>query len=57
MNQLVRGIPIGRVAEPEDIANAVHFLASDAAAMITGTILPVDGGNLAYNAGGTLGEY
>ena len=55
--QLVKGIPMGRVAEPEDIANAVHFLASDAAAMITGTILPVDGGNLAYNAGGTLGEY
>jgi NAD(P)-dependent dehydrogenase (short-subunit alcohol dehydrogenase family) len=57
MTQLVKGIPMGRVAEPEDIANAVHFLASDAAAMITGTILPVDGGNLAYNAGGTLGEY
>jgi NAD(P)-dependent dehydrogenase (short-subunit alcohol dehydrogenase family) len=57
MTQLVKGIPLGRVAEPEDIANAVHFLASDAAAMITGTILPVDGGNLAYNAGGTLGEY
>ena len=54
---LLRGIPMGRVAEPEDIANAVHFLASDAAAMVTGTILPVDGGNLAYNAGGTLGEY
>jgi NAD(P)-dependent dehydrogenase (short-subunit alcohol dehydrogenase family) len=54
---LVRGIPMGRVAEPEDIAHAVHFLASDAAAMITGTILPVDGGNLAYNAGGTLGDY
>jgi NAD(P)-dependent dehydrogenase (short-subunit alcohol dehydrogenase family) len=54
---LLRGIPMGRVAEPEDIAHAVHFLASDAAAMITGTILPVDGGNLAYNAGGTLGEY
>lgn len=54
---LLRGIPLGRVAEPEDIANAVHFLVSDAAAMITGVILPVDGGNLAYNAGGTLGDY
>jgi NAD(P)-dependent dehydrogenase (short-subunit alcohol dehydrogenase family) len=54
---LVRGIPMGRVAEPEDIANAVHFLVSDGAAMITGVILPVDGGNLSYNAGGTLGEY
>ena len=54
---LLRGIPLGRVAEPEDIAAAVHFLASDAAAMITGTILPVDGGNLAFNAGGTLGDY
>jgi NAD(P)-dependent dehydrogenase (short-subunit alcohol dehydrogenase family) len=48
---------MGRVAEPEDIANAVHFLVSDGAAMITGVILPVDGGNLSYNAGGTLGEY
>jgi len=57
MELLVRGIPMGRVAEPEDIAHAVHFLASDAAAMVTGTILPVDGGNLAYNAGGTLGDY
>ena len=57
MDLLVSGIPLGRVAEPEDIAHAVHFLASDAAAMITGTILPVDGGNLAYNAGGTLGDY
>lgn len=54
---LLTGIPLGRVAEPEDIASAVHFLASDAAAMITGVILPVDGGNLAFNAGGTLGNY
>lgn len=54
---LLTGIPLGRVAEPEDIASAVHFLVSDAAAMITGVIMPVDGGNLALNAGGTLGNY
>lgn len=51
----LRGIPLGRLAEPEDIAAAVVFLASDAAAMVTGAILPVDGGNLAMNAGGTVG--
>jgi NAD(P)-dependent dehydrogenase (short-subunit alcohol dehydrogenase family) len=50
-----RGIPIGRAAEPADIAAAVVYLASDAAAMVTGVTLPVDGGNLAFNAGGTLG--
>ena len=54
--KLLTGIPLGRVAEPEDIAHAVHYLASDAAAMVTGVILPVDGGNLALNAGGTLGK-
>ncbi|MTA41100.1 MAG: SDR family oxidoreductase, partial [Actinobacteria bacterium] len=54
---LLTGIPIGRVAEPEDIASAVHFLVCEASAMITGVILPVDGGNLAFNAGGTLGTY
>lgn len=57
MSRLLQGIPLGRVAEPEDIANAVHFLASDASAMVTGVILPVDGGNLAFNAGGNLGLY
>jgi NAD(P)-dependent dehydrogenase (short-subunit alcohol dehydrogenase family) len=50
-----RGIPLGRAAEPGDIAAAVLYLASDAAAMVTGVTLPVDGGNLAFNAGGTLG--
>ncbi|MEI6407057.1 MAG: SDR family NAD(P)-dependent oxidoreductase [Actinomycetes bacterium] len=57
LTKLLTGIPLGRVAEPEDIAAGVHFLASDAAAMVTGVILPIDGGNLAFNAGGTLGSY
>ena len=37
-------IPLGRLAEPDDIANAAVFLASEQAAMITGTALEVDGG-------------
>ncbi len=36
--------PLGRVGEPEDVANACLFLCSDAAAWITGVTLPVDGG-------------
>ena len=37
------------MGEPEDIANAAMFLASDDAAWITGTVLTVDGGLLAGN--------
>ncbi|RYE88156.1 MAG: SDR family oxidoreductase, partial [Hyphomicrobiales bacterium] len=39
--------PLGRIAEPEEIAAGMLFLASPAAAMVTGTILPIDGGYLA----------
>lgn len=56
MDTFLRGIPLGRVAQPADVAAAVAFLASDAASMITGVVLPVDGGNLALNAGGTIGD-
>jgi NAD(P)-dependent dehydrogenase (short-subunit alcohol dehydrogenase family) len=41
---LARWYPLGRVGEPDDIARAALFLASDAAAWITGAVLPVDGG-------------
>ena len=37
-------VPLGRLNQPEDIANAAVFLASDDAAMITGTTIEVDGG-------------
>jgi NAD(P)-dependent dehydrogenase (short-subunit alcohol dehydrogenase family) len=40
-----RNIPLGRVGRPEDVAQAVLFLASDEAAWITGTTLVVDGGS------------
>ena len=39
--------PIGRLGEPREVAEAIAFLASDAASFITGAVLPVDGGYLA----------
>jgi NAD(P)-dependent dehydrogenase (short-subunit alcohol dehydrogenase family) len=37
-------IVLGRIGEPKDVANAVLFLASPAASLITGTTLMIDGG-------------
>ena len=37
-------VPLGRLARPNDVANAALYLASDAAEFITGVEFPVDGG-------------
>lgn len=47
MAEIARVTPLGRLAQPEEVANAILFLASPAAAMITGHVLAVDGGFLA----------
>lgn len=47
VQQLLTATPMGRFVEPEEVAAAIAFLASDAASMITGAILPVDGGWIA----------
>ncbi len=42
--KFIATIPLGRLSKPSDIANACVFLASDEASLITGSVLPVDGG-------------
>jgi NAD(P)-dependent dehydrogenase (short-subunit alcohol dehydrogenase family) len=49
LSQLVRWYPLGRIVEPVEVARAVGFLASEAAAAITGAALPVDCGLSAGN--------
>jgi NAD(P)-dependent dehydrogenase (short-subunit alcohol dehydrogenase family) len=39
--------PVGRIGQPEDVANAIDFLLSDASGWITGTVVDVDGGVIA----------
>lgn len=42
--EFLKGIPLGRLGDPEEIANVVLFLASDLAAYVTGAIVTADGG-------------
>ncbi len=54
--RFLRGIPAGRLGQPSDIMGLAVLLASDASEWITGAIIPMDGGNMAMNAGGTPGH-
>jgi Dehydrogenases with different specificities (related to short-chain alcohol dehydrogenases) len=45
--EFVAGIPLGRAAQPEEIASVVAFLASDDASFVTGVTVPIDGGLVA----------
>ncbi|MBV9890978.1 MAG: SDR family oxidoreductase, partial [Rhizobacter sp.] len=49
MARFLERLPLGRPAEPADIAGVVAFLASDDARFVTGVNLPVDGGLMASN--------
>ena len=53
-DKFLSGIPTGRLGKPDDIKGLAVFLASDASAWITGALIPMDGGNLAMNAGGSV---
>lgn len=44
--RVAAGIPMGRVGEPEEVANAFLFLASDMASYVSGAVLGVDGGTI-----------
>ena len=61
LEQLVRWYPLRRVVEPSEVTSAVSFLASDAAAAITGAVLPVDcglsAGNIVMSRELTLEEF
>ena len=54
--RFLKGIPAGRLGQPKDIMGIAVLLASEASLWITGAIIPLDGGNMAMNAGGTPGH-
>jgi NAD(P)-dependent dehydrogenase (short-subunit alcohol dehydrogenase family) len=55
-DRFLSGIPAGRLGHPDDIKGLAVFLASDSSSWITGALIPMDGGNLAMNGGGSVGK-
>jgi NAD(P)-dependent dehydrogenase (short-subunit alcohol dehydrogenase family) len=53
-DRFLSGLPRGRMGEPDDIKGLAVLLASDASSWITGALIPMDGGNLAMNAGASV---
>jgi NAD(P)-dependent dehydrogenase (short-subunit alcohol dehydrogenase family) len=53
-DQFLSGLPAGRFGRPTDIQGLAVLLASDASEWITGALIPMDGGNLALNGGGSV---
>jgi len=47
MSEVARGLPLGRLGRPEEVAEAVVWLASAASGFVSGHVLAVDGGFLA----------
>ena len=47
LEQYLKTTPLGRTAQPEEMAGAVVYLCSDAASYVTGQVLVLDGGHLA----------
>jgi NAD(P)-dependent dehydrogenase (short-subunit alcohol dehydrogenase family) len=56
MPRLQRRTPMGRLAQPSEIASAIYFLSSNAASYITGAVLSVDGGWAAFGDAGHASE-
>ena len=52
-SNFLRGLPIGRLGRPEEIKGMAVLLASEASSFMTGALVPLDGGNLARNVGGS----
>ena len=46
LSEMVANVPLGRIGEPDELASAIAFLASERSSYITGTVLAVDGGYL-----------